>query len=107
MSSYRKIYKLLIETPIIDTQGREVRGVLDVDALQGSRHHALPTKSIKRAQTVLDRLSARKRDTTTSRARNLTFMALARDQKGRGGLGRPNFLNFGRGRRYLSWEPVK
>jgi hypothetical protein len=107
MSSYRKIYNLLIETPIIDPEGRKVKGVLDVHGLQHSRHHAVPTKSIKKSQAVLDRLAAQRKVTPTSRARNLAFMALTRDQKGRGSLGRPNFLNFGKGKRYLNWEPVK
>ncbi len=106
MSSYRKIYGLLIERPIIDPEGREVKGVLDVDALKSTRHHPMPRKSIKNMQNVLDRLAAAKKVTTTQKARNLAFMAGARTQKGKS-TGRPNFMNFGRGRQYLTWEPVK
>ena len=106
MSSYGKIYNLLIETPIIDPEGKKVRGVLDTDAMQSSRHHSMSNKSLKQMKKVLNRLETSKKDTTTSRARQLAFMAAVRTEKGIPA-GRPNFMAHGKGRRYLTWDPVK
>ena len=92
-----------METPIIDPEGNEVKGVLDIDTMQSSRHHPMPRKAIKNMQTVLDRLSASKKVTTTKRARNLAFMAGARTRKGKS-TGRPNFMAFAGNKRYLNWE---
>ena len=106
MGPYEKIWSLLTETPIINPEGKRVKGVLDVDAMQSSRHHSMSNKSLKQMKKVLKRLETGKKNTTTSRARQLAFMAAVRTEKGIPA-GRPNFMSHGKGRKYLTWKPEK